>query len=680
MALEKSQSNEVDLDRTDKLPILEGVLFDHDVADDAVCLDHTPPPPGSPVVASQTAQSDFSRPPGVDLPSLAESVRSVEERIARQGAEYEALRRLYEKARDVELAAVARASALAADMATAQSALAVEQHRSREMERTQAEANAAVEATRARVEQALRESERYQSESRTLRDSLAARDATIVEVLHSLGERDAQLHALQREHAQTVPALEARSQAAAQLEAELQEARSRAEAVALELKNTQESAAALTARLARGESEMNAVRRELGTVKRQAGFYLESLRTREWRRGFDRNQLLEWDAKMDAAHAGHGALQAESDRLKQTAAALSSRLVEQDETIAKLQSAASNDAAALEKKAQELQESQRARTELAARIDAMEVDRKRMHGELAAREQALAEARTLGAGEAQHLNELLAAAEKRHAEQSAQIAQLQAEAETHEEEMTVLMAHLNEARRPVRSIQSDVKRLSNELALKTSALEQLNEDNRSLRDALERTRGALAEREFLIRRLERSESNNANVLGRIQTSIERLGTAPASSASPSAAAEYTAELIRIDGDHNTPYPLVRRTRIGRALGCELQIDSSSVSRHHALLLQGPRELIIEDLNSTNGVVVNGRKVSRQILGDGDLVTIGEIQFRCVLKPAPRSAEAPSGPLAGEAPAAARTGAHPVEADSSEADPAGAAAVAPDAAR
>ncbi|MGP8166178.1 MAG: FHA domain-containing protein [Steroidobacteraceae bacterium] len=670
MALEKSQSNEVDLDRTDKLPVLGGVPLHHDVADDAARLDHTAPAPGSPVVASQTAQSDFARPPGVDLPSLAESVRSVEERIARQGAEYEALRRLYEKARDAEQAEVARASALAAAMASAQSALAVEQHRSREMERAQAEANAAAEASRARVEQALRESERYQSESRTLRDSLAARDAAIAQALHSLGERDAQLHALQREHAQTVPALEARSQAAAQLEAELQTARSRAEAVALELKNTQESTAALTARLARGESEMNAVRQELGTVKRQAGFYLESLRTREWRRGFDRNQFLEWDAKMDAAHAGHGALQAECDRLKQTAAALSGRLVEQDDTIAKLQSAASDDAAALEKKARELQENQRARIELAARIDAMEADRKRMHGELAAREQGLAEARTVGAGAVQRLNELLAAAEKRDAERGAQIAQLQAEAETHEQEMTVLMAHLNEARRPVQSIQSDVKRLSDELALKTAALEQLNEDNRGLRSALERTRGALEEREFLIRRLERSESNNANVLGRIQTSIERLGAAPVSSASPSAA-EYTAELIRIDGDHNTTYPVVRRTRIGRALGCELQIDSSSVSRHHALLLQGARELIIEDLNSTNGVVVNDRKVSRQILRDGDLVTIGEIQFRCVLKPTPRAADAPSGPPAGEVPAAADSGVRPVDADASGADPAGA---------
>ena len=42
--------------------------------------------------------ADFVRPLGVDLPSLAESVRSVEERIARQNAEYEALTRSYERA------------------------------------------------------------------------------------------------------------------------------------------------------------------------------------------------------------------------------------------------------------------------------------------------------------------------------------------------------------------------------------------------------------------------------------------------------------------------------------------------------------------------------------------------------------------------------------------------------
>jgi hypothetical protein len=134
----------------------------------------------------------------------------------------------------------------------------------------------------------------------------------------------------------------------------------------------------------------------------------------------------------------------------------------------------------------------------------------------------------------------------------------------------------------------------------------------------------------LIRRLERNASTNANALGRLQTSIERLGTTPAPAAA-APASEFGAELVRLDGDQHTAYPLARRTRIGRTPGCEMQIDSQSVSRNHAMLLKGARELIVEDLNSTNGVLVNGRKVSRQVLSDGDVLTIGETQFRCVIK-------------------------------------------------
>jgi len=45
MALEKTQPQEVDLDRTDGLPILEGTTADEDVADDAVRLDYAPAAP-----------------------------------------------------------------------------------------------------------------------------------------------------------------------------------------------------------------------------------------------------------------------------------------------------------------------------------------------------------------------------------------------------------------------------------------------------------------------------------------------------------------------------------------------------------------------------------------------------------------------------------------------------------
>jgi hypothetical protein len=225
------------------------------------------------------------------------------------------------------------------------------------------------------------------------------------------------------------------------------------------------------------------------------------------------------------------------------------------------------------------------------------------------------------------------------AERAAQVTELQSTAATREQEMAVLMAHLLEARRPLEPIEAEVKRVTEELALKSADFDRLTEEHRKIRTALERTRGALEEREFLIRRLERSESNNANVLGRIQTSIERLGTpgSPGSTAAPGA--DLSAELIRLDGERPVTHTLSRRTRIGRAAGCEMQIESSSVSRHHALLLLGSREAIIEDLNSTNGVIVNGHKVTRHLLSDGDAVTIGEVQFRFVVKSTtPRTVE------------------------------------------
>jgi chromosome segregation ATPase len=634
VAFDNSQSNEIDLDRTDRLPILEGVLFDHEAEDDAAVRPDSPAAQPAAPLKGQIAHSDFARSPPVDLPSLAESVRSVEERIARQSAEYEALSRLYEKAHAAEAAAVARANAAAADLATAQSTLVAEQHRSRELDRALGEKSALAEATRTRVEEALGETERSQSEARTLRESLATRDATVVQILNSLRERDAQLNALQREHAKIVPELETRSSSNVQLAAEVQALQARSTALGLELKTSHESTSVLTARVELSESELRSARSELGELKSQAATYLEQLRSREWRLGFDQNMFREMDAEVGAAQAGRDSLQEERDQLRRQLADLESKLSIRDATIAELQRTLDTNAASHNTATQEIQRNERLRTDLSAQIETLNAERSRLRNELAARDCAVAEAQTTASAEVLRREGAIQESEKKQTELLLRIAQLQSEADEREQEMTVLMAHLQESRRPVQSIEAEVKRLADELASKTAAFDQVNEDARSLRATLERTRGALEEREFLIRRLERSESTNAAVLGRIQTSIERLGTAPASDRPlESPAAESAAEFIRLDGEHEFRHALGRRTRIGRAPGCELQIDSSSVSRHHALILVGPHESIIEDLNSTNGVIVNGRIISRQTLRDGDLVTIGDVKFRFAVKQA-----------------------------------------------
>jgi chromosome segregation ATPase len=354
----------------------------------------------------------------------------------------------------------------------------------------------------------------------------------------------------------------------------------------------------------------------LTQAKSQASSYLELLSSRDWRSGFNQNLFRDVDAQAGAADAGQAALKSQRDQLQGQLIVLEEKLGAQNAVIEKLQSAAAANSASYAQQAKEMQQAEQTRAQWAVKLASVDHELTHVRSELAEREGSLTEAR---AGVSQHLQ---------------RIAELQAEADTREEEMTVLMAHLQESRRPIESIEGDARRLREEVAAKAAVITRLTEESETLRASLERARGALEEREFLIRRLERSESNNANALGRIQTSMERLGTAAATGPLAAAPPEWTPELIRIDGDRSISHALGRRTRIGRAPGCELHIDSSSVSRHHALILAGTREVVIEDLNSTNGVILNGRRVTRQVLSDGDIVTIGDIQFRYAAKPAP----------------------------------------------
>jgi chromosome segregation ATPase len=85
-------------------------------------------------------------------------------------------------------------------------------------------------------------------------------------------------------------------------------------------------------------------------------------------------------------------------------------------------------------------------------------------------------------------------------------------------------------------------------------------------------------------------------------------------------------LIHTEEGREVVHVLGRKTSIGRTPDNDLKIDAKSISRHHAVILVGPVHTIIEDLNSTNGVHVNGRRITRQTLRDGDRVLIGRAQY------------------------------------------------------
>jgi len=65
-----------------------------------------------------------------------------------------------------------------------------------------------------------------------------------------------------------------------------------------------------------------------------------------------------------------------------------------------------------------------------------------------------------------------------------------------------------------------------------------------------------------------------------------------------------------------------RCVIGRTSDNDLQIDSTYISRHHAQVVTTSDGSLVEDLNSTNGIFVRGKRVRRHRFADGDVVRIG----------------------------------------------------------
>jgi pSer/pThr/pTyr-binding forkhead associated (FHA) protein len=69
-----------------------------------------------------------------------------------------------------------------------------------------------------------------------------------------------------------------------------------------------------------------------------------------------------------------------------------------------------------------------------------------------------------------------------------------------------------------------------------------------------------------------------------------------------------------------------RVTIGREADNLIQLPHEKVSKHHALILPAGEGWVIEDLHSTNGVFVNGKRLERLQLKDGDRVKLGPYEF------------------------------------------------------
>ena len=199
-------------------------------------------------------------------------------------------------------------------------------------------------------------------------------------------------------------------------------------------------------------------------------------------------------------------------------------------------------------------------------------------------------------------------------------------------EKATLESQLAESQQDLRAAEGDIARLEGELAAHAATEAELQKASAALT-------AKLVERDEAYRKLEAQTQSNADMLANLHQTIQRLGREEPRAVvqTPEFPLENMARLLVREQDGTEfVHTLGRRTTVGRTPDNEIVLDTGFISRHHAVLLASSRYTIVEDLNSTNGVRVNGRRVTRQVLHDGDMVTIGKTDFRYLLRPAARA--------------------------------------------
>jgi hypothetical protein len=90
---------------------------------------------------------------------------------------------------------------------------------------------------------------------------------------------------------------------------------------------------------------------------------------------------------------------------------------------------------------------------------------------------------------------------------------------------------------------------------------------------------------------------------------------------------------------------VDKTTVGRVEDNALQLAEPSISSHHCEILLRGDDVVIRDLNSTNGSYINGEKVTEAVLKPGQTLRLGQIDIRLddgsPLPPASAPAPAPA---------------------------------------
>jgi len=674
----------VDLDATDEYPVLDAAAYEAEIrsresaeASETWATAAEPDLPAAGPSASNRVVPETASPVADSDDMLA-----VEHWIAQKAEEVRAHHDALSLAQRERIAAVTRAGELSRELA--ERAANLEALNGREQALADA-LNSEREAARllaAELDAARTEAARLAQQLTDARSAEAQHNAALASAGELLEQRSGELQALQRKYQALITDQQRTAHELFELETRFLDCEARERSAQRTIKAHNYDQAKLMRVVQHETSARERLAAEVKSLQDQLANCLESLQSRESYRTIYESTLRDLDAELAAARLQTAE---EETRANQLDAELRSRdqrlqsVVEERDQARHL-----HDTEIIQRAAERGEDEQRRSTlesqlaELTARHNDECARLLALEGRLTAAQQR-AEAEALASGTAaERLRELESAIASRQAEltsarleiernramltdltaallksqalfsdQGRLLEEREAAASTlaasHAEQATLITALRGQieeltARQAIpeaecRALEERVAALTTEVAESDSRLGRFETMNAELRATVTQLNTWLADRDAELQRATQIASMNAYALGRVQSSIDELGRTLGAPQSTSTQAQACI-LTRIDNGQNHSVVLRGRTTIGRDRDNDFPLAMRSVSRHHAVLIPAFRTAFVQDLKSTNGVLVNQRRVRYARLEHGDVITCGEAQFRYTLTPAP----------------------------------------------
>jgi chromosome segregation ATPase len=674
----------VDLDATDELPVLDPAAYEAEVLsrESAGMSDGgaTATQPALPVAGPPTPDrgAPTAAPPAVD----ADVMLAVEHWIAEKTEELRAHQDALSLAQHERSAAVARAGALSRELAETSANFEALNGRERALADALAGEQAAAQHRAAELDAARQEAARLAQQLADARAAETQQNAALAASAALLEQRSAELQTLQRTHETLLGEQQRTTRELSELAIQLRDSETRERDARRIIETQNLTHTELTQRAQRETSARERLATEVEDLQCQLANCVESLHTRESYRSIYESALQELDIELATARQQMAAQEARANQLaaelqsrdrglkdavrerdearhlhdseitrratergegERKLSALESRLAELnaeyanaaaqrlaiEAALAAAQQRAEAEAVASGAAAERLRELESALASRQAELTDARLETERNRALLADLTAALLKSQTMFSDQSRLLEEREAAASTmaaRHAEQTAQVTMLRGQVD----ELTARLATPDAERR---ALEEKVAALTRELAESESRGTRLESMISELRSTVGQLDTLVAERDAELQRATQMASMNAYALGRVQTSIDELGRTLTASEGASTQAQVSI-LTRVDNSQNHSVVLRGRTTIGRDRDNDLPLAMRSVSRHHAVLIPGFRTAFVQDLGSTNGVLVNQRRVRCARLEHGDMISLGEARFRYTVTPAP----------------------------------------------